>query len=274
MRKMIVFVTLLCLLCTLAVGVNAATAAKSISSYATVSSDGSCQITLTANIHLDSPVDDLTFPLPGNAGNITINGVRARSKMDNGLRQVDVSKVVGKAAGDFTLTFTYSLPDLVKTNEAGLLELQLPLLSGFPYPVQALEFSVTLPGEVTAKPAFSSGYHQANIEKDIYCTTSGATVTGIAQVELKDHEMLKMSLTVSEDMFPQTRIQPPDFQTVNMVATAFFLLALLYWALFLRNLPAWPHIQPESPDGYSAGELGSVLHLRGGDLVEWDFVCV
>ena len=266
MRKMIVFITLLCLLCTLAVGVNAATAAKSISSYATVSSDGSCQITLTANIHLDSPVDDLTFPLPENAGNITINGVRARSKIENGLRQVDVSKVVGKAAGDFTLTFTYSLPDLVKTNEAGLLELQLPLLSGFPYPVQALEFSVTLPGEVTAKPAFSSGYHQANIEKDIYCTTSGATVTGIAQVELKDHETLKMSLTVSEDMFPQTRIKPPDFQTVNMVAMAFFLLALLYWALFLRNLPAWPHIQPESPDGYSAGELGSVLHLRGGDL--------
>ena len=266
MRKMIVFITLLCLVCTLAVGVNAATAAKSISSYATVSSDGSCQITLTANIHLDSPVDDLTFPLPENAGNITINGVRARSKIENGLRQVDVSKVVGKAAGDFTLTFTYSLPDLVKTNEAGLLELQLPLLSGFPYPVQALEFSVTLPGEVTAKPAFSSGYHQANIEKDIYCTTSGATVTGIAQVELKDHETLKMSLTVSEDMFPQTRIKPPDFQTVNMVALAFFLLALLYWALFLRNLPAWPHIQPESPDGYSAGELGSVLHLRGGDL--------
>ena len=31
----------------------------------------------------------------------------------------------------------------------------------------AMEFTVTLPGEITAKPAFSSGYHQANIEKDI-----------------------------------------------------------------------------------------------------------
>ena len=266
MRKMLIFIMLVCLLCTAAVGANAVTAAKSISSYATVTSDGSCQITLTANIHLDSPVEDLKFPLPGNAKNITLNGARARGRLENGLRQVDVSGVIGKAAGDFTLTFTYTLSDLVVTNDAGLLELQLPLLSGFSYPVQALEFSVTLPGEVTAKPAFSSGYHQANIEKDIYCTTSGATVTGTAQVELKDHETLAMSLTVSEEMFPQTRIEPPDFQTVNTLAVAFFLLALLYWALFLRNLPAWPHTQPAPPDGYSAGELGSVLHLQGGNL--------
>ena len=266
MRKITVFITLLCLLCTLAVGTNAVTAAKNVSTYATVSSDGSCQITLTAAIHLDQPVENLRFPLPGNAGNITVNGARARGRLENDLRQVDVSKIVGKTAGDFTLTFTYTLPNLVKPNEAGLLELQLPLLSGFAYPVQALEFSVTLPGPVTAKPAFSSGYHQANIEKDIYCTASGATVTGIAQVELKDHETLAMSLTVPEQMFPQTRIEPPDFRTVNTLGMVFFLLALLYWGLFLRNLPAWPHSQPAPPDGYSAGELGSVLHLQGGNL--------
>lgn len=266
MRKVIIFITLLCLFSTLTVGANAVTAAKNISSYATVSSDGSCQITLTAAIHLDSPVEDLRFPLPGNAANITLNGARARAKTDNGLRLVDVSRVVGKAAGDFTLTFTYTLPNLVKINDAGLSELQLPLLSGFAYPVQALEFSVTLPGPVTVKPAFSSGYHQANIEKDIYFTSSGATVTGIAQVELKDHETLAMSLTVSEEMFPQTRIKTPDLQTVTTLSVVFFLLALLYWGLFLRNLPTWPHTQPAPPDGYGAGELGSVLHLQGGNL--------
>lgn len=266
MRKIILFICLACMLLTMAVGAQAVTGAKSVSSFATVSSDGSCQITLTATIHLDQPVEGLLFPLPGDAENITVNGSRAKSRLENGLHQVDVSAIIGKMAGDFTLTFSYTLPDLVTTNSAGRMQLQLPLLAGFAYPVQALEFSVTLPGQVTAKPAFSSGYHQANIEKDIYCTYNANTIRGFAQVELKDHETLGMTLLVSEDMFPQTWTVAPDYQTVSWLSFACLLLALIYWLLFLRNWPSWPFIQTAAPDGYSAGELGSVLHLRGGDL--------
>ena len=266
MRRVVIFGLLLALVCSLAVGASAATAAKNVSAYATVATDGSCQVTLTATVHLDQVVDGLRFPLPEKASNITVNGARARSRVENGLRQVNLSGVIGKAAGDFTLTFHYSLPNLIVTNEAGLLELQLPLLAGFDYPVQSLEFSVTLPGQVTAKPAFSSGYHQANIEKDIYCTISGATITGMAQVELKDHETLSMSLLVSESMFPQKRISAPDFQVVRTLATVCFVLAIVYWIVFLRNLPLWPSKQPIPPEGYSAGELSSVLHLQGGNL--------
>lgn len=266
MRRLLVLATLLCLICSLAFGASAATYAKSVSTYATVSNDGTCQVTLTATLHLDQSVDNLRFPLPGKAGNITVNGSRASSRVENGVRQVNLSRIVGKAMGDFTLNFTYNLPNLIITNEAALLELQLPLLAGFAYPVQALEFSVSLPGAVTAKPAFSSGYHQANIEKDIYTTTTGATITGTSQVELKDHETLSMSLLVSEEMFPQKRITPPNFQTVNILIGVFIALALLYWILFLRNLPTWPVSRPTSPDGYNAGELGSLLHLQGGNL--------
>ncbi len=266
MRKALVFITVLCVVFSLAVSVNAATYAKNVSAYATVANDGSSQITLSATIHLDQAVEDLRFPLPGKSSNVTVNGSHVGSRMENGLRMVNLSGVVGKAVGDITLHFTYSLPNMVVTNEAGLLELQLPLLSGFAYPVQAMEFSVTLPGQVTAKPAFSSGYHQANIEKDLYCTVSGATITGISQVELKDHETLMMTLLVAEEMFPQTRIVLPDFKTVNILTTLFFLLALAYWALFLRNIPTWPFRKPSPPEGFTAGELGSVLHLKGGDL--------
>lgn len=266
MRKIVLFLCIVCLMCAMAVGASAVTAAKSVSSHTTVSSDGSCQITLTVNIHLDQPVEGLQFPLPGEAGNITVNGSRTKSRLENGLRQVDISDIIGRMAGDFTLTFHYTIPDLVTTNNAGRMQLKLPLLAGFAYPVQALEFSVTLPGQVAAKPAFSSGYHQANIEKDIYCTYSGATIRGFAQVELKDHETLEMTLLVSEDMFPQTWVVVPDNQTMNLLSFVCFLLALVYWFLFLRNLPGWPFIQTAAPDGYGAGELGSVLHLRGGDL--------
>ena len=266
MRRIGLFVLIVCLICSLAVGVGAATAAQTVGSFSTVSSDGSCQVTLTATVRLDQPVADLYFPLPGESTNVTVNGSRARSRVENGLRLVDISGIAGKVAGNFSLTFTYALPDIITTNKAGLLEMQLPMLSGFAYPVQFLEFSVTLPGPVTAKPAFSSGYHQANIEKDIRCTVSGATISGVAQTELKDHETLMMTLLVSEDMFPRTRMITPDFELMGTLTTVFTLLALAYWLLFLRNIPAWPARRATPPDGYNAGELAGVLHLQGGDL--------
>ena len=266
MRRLIVWVCLVCVMLSVSVTASAANAAQSVSSHATVSHDGTCQVSLAVTIHLEQVTEDLRFPLPGKASNITVNGSRAKSRMENGLRQVNLNGVIGKAVGDFTLNFTYNLPNLIVTNEAGLLELQLPILAGFAYPVQALEFSVTLPGEVSAKPAFSSGYHQANIEKDIYYTTTGATINGSAQTELKDHETLSMTLLVSEEMFPQKRVVAPDFKTVSTLTTVFYLLAFGYWVLFLRNLPTWPRRRPQPPEGYTAGELGSLLHLQGGNL--------
>lgn len=266
MRRILVIITLLCVVCGLVVNADAATGAQSIVSSATVATDGSCQVTLIVAIHLDQPVEDLQFPLPKDAEKVTVNGSRAHSRVENGLQQVALSGILGNAAGDFTLTFVYSLPDVIATNEAGLLELQLPMLSGFAYPVQSLEFSVNLPGPVNAKPAFSSGYHQANIEKDISWTVSGTTVTGIAQVALKDHETLSMQLLVSQDLFPQNGLTVRDFRAVSILLTVFSLLTLVYWVFFLRNLPRWPIPSPTPPDGCNAGELGSVLHLQGGNL--------
>ena len=126
MRKFWICAALVCVILLQIFSVSAAPAAKSVSAYATVSPDGSCQMTLTANVYLDGGTDDLQFPLPAKASNITVNGARAHSRMEGGLRQVDVSRVVGKAAGDFTLTFTYQLPNLIVTNDADQLELHLP----------------------------------------------------------------------------------------------------------------------------------------------------
>ena len=266
MRKFIVWLCLACLVLSLSVTASAANTAQKVKADATVSHDGTCQVTMVVTIHLDQVTEGLKFPLPGNASNITVNGTRAKSRGENGLRQVSLSGVVGKAVGDFTLNFSYSLPNLIVTNEAGLLELQLPILAGFAYPVQALEFSVTLPGEVSAKPAFSSGYHQANIEKDITYTTTGATVKGSTLTALKDHETLTMTMIVSETMFPQKRIITPNFKTVSTLTAVFYGLAFLYWAIFLRNLPTWPRRRSQPVEGYTAGEVGTLLHLQGGNL--------
>lgn len=254
------------LLFSLALNVHALSAANNMGVYATISNDGSCSVTLTATLRLDQVEETLKLPLPRNAYGITLNGSRARTQVSGDNRMVDLSGMLGGMVGSFSITLNYTLDDVVHTTQTGELELELPLLSGFSHPVEKLDFSVTLPGEVEQKPHFSSGYHQANIEKDITYTISGATITGRATQELKDHETLVMLLAVPETQFPQTTISLPDFDSLNIAMAVSAVLALLYWLLFLRNTFPRPTVQSAGPNGYSAGELGSVLTLKGADL--------
>ena len=186
MRRIVTFLLAFALMLALAIGASAANSITTAGSYATVTSDGACQVALTATLHLESAQDDLSVLLPADARDVTLNGERVRTAKYNGLRKVDLSKIVGKVAGEFTVTLHYALPDVVNTDENGILQLELPLLSGFDYPISNMEFTVTLPGEITGEPSFSSGYHQADIEKDLTYSVSGATITGKTVKMLKD----------------------------------------------------------------------------------------
>lgn len=242
-----------------------ATGLKNAKSSAIVTSDGRCQITLTAEITVDS-IDGLTFPVPKDASRIYVNGSkRVSSKSAGNSLQLDLSDVYN-GPGTYPLTITYELPNCVEETEHGLI-LRLPLLSGFAYPVENFTFSITLPGENTAKPAFSSGYHQANIEKHLNITEyKGTTITGTALTNLKDHETLEMTLPVSEEMFPQNRIAPPSLTFCIAAIWICLGLGFLYWLLFLRCLPPSYMRSTSAPEGCNAGELGSILCGIGTDL--------
>ncbi len=265
MRRLLVFILLLCLSCGLFAGVQAASAAENVQSFVTVSGDGSCQVTMTVALHLDQPADELKFPLPENATNITLNGKRVRGRVENGVRQIDLSSIAGKTAGNFTFTLVFSVTDLVAEKD-GQMELQLPILSGFAYPVQALTFSITLPGEITEKPAFISGYHQASIENDLSVTTDRNTISGQTLTELKDHETLLLKLPTEATMFPGIHKFSPTSGLFYIIIALLVLLAVAYWVIFLRNFPHFPKARSVPPDGFGAGELGSVLFLQGGNL--------
>lgn len=249
----------------LAMGASGATQANSLSCFATVTSDGSCQVTITATLHLEQSTD-VTFPVPQEATNVTLNGSRVRAAKSDGVRLINLSNALGNLTGDVSVNISYTLRDVVYTTEADTLELRLPLLSGFGFPVNAMDFTISLPGEYPGRPSFSSGYHQTDIEKDMSFTISGATLTGTFAKPLKDHETLTMTLGVSEQMFPRAavQLQSMDFGIGAMIVCA--VLALLYWLLFLRTAPVFSRRTPEPPDGCSAGELGCVLHLQGVDL--------
>ncbi len=265
MRRFWSLILVFAVIFTVAVGVSAASA-PSVGTYATVTQDGSCQVNMTVQIHLDQVASDLKFPVPGEATNITLNGHRVRTQSKNNSRLIDLSDALGNLVGDITVTVSYSLTDVIHTTETEQLQLQLPLLSGFAYPVQSLEFSVTLPGAVDAKPAFSSGYHQADIEKDLTFDVSGATVSGASQKEMKDHETLVMTLIVPEELFPQTRVILPDLQALNIATGVCAGLAVLYWLIFLRCAPFRRTHCHTPTEGLSAGLINSVLNLSGADL--------
>ena len=266
MRRIIPVIFVLAVLLTLAVGAHAASSATHVNTIASVSSDESCNVTMTVTIHLDQPTEKLTFPVPLEATSVTLNGNRVATSQADGAKQVNLSSIAGQVAGDFTFTITYRLNDVVGKNEEDLLELKVPLLSGFAYPVKDLEFTVTLPGEISAKPAFSSGYHQANIEQQLTFRTEGASVTGSSIKELKDRETLTMTLSVTEQMFPQSVIVLQDYSLIYTLMIVSAVLAGLYWLLFLPcGLPRF-RISSAPTDGYTAGQIPSILQLQGADL--------
>lgn len=266
MRRLFLLCVTVLLVLTLTVSASAAVSAPKISFFATVSQDGSCQITQSVTLRLDQVAKDLYYPIPSQATNVTVNGSMASSRVADNVRKVRLDRVLGKITGEVSFSVSYRLHDVVHADENGALQLQLPMLSGFESTVSLLEFSVTLPGGTQMLPAFFSGYHQQNIEKDLTYRVEGATISGSSVAELKDHETLQLLLAVDDTMFPQSLADTRDwtFGAVAMIVCA--VLALLYWLLALRCFPVRREETTEPPEGLTAGEIGCILHMQGMDL--------
>ena len=268
------------LMCIALIGVMALSAsadsyASKVESYVTVNSEGDALVALTATLHLEAPDETLTFPLPPNATSITMNGASARTTKTDTAIEVNVGRATGGLTGDFTVRFDFTLPKAVEVAQTDkkvrFLQLTLPLLNGFRYPVQVLNFVVTMPGEIKYVPNFTSIYRQTSMASDLKVNFDGNMLTGSSLVGLNDHEAVTMTMVVPNEMFPSisTYIREGNPELIPMLAFAG--LALLYWLLTLRT---WPLIRRRNvivPEGISAGELGCHLTLAGGDLTMMAF---
>jgi len=266
MRRVIWAFAAVLLCISLAISASAATGASSITGYATVEKGGGCQVSLTVNLHLEEAVSDLTFPVPGEASGVLLNGSRVSTARANGVRQINLNRITRNVVGDVTVNIQYSLRDVIHAGEDGTYRLELPLLSGFAYPVQHMEFSITMPAPLQVQPGFQSGYHQASIEEYLEYDISGPTVAGKTLQPLKDHETLTMTMQVDETMFPRSFAQTRDYTWSEMAMAVCGTLALLYWIVTMFNRPGFAKLQTEPPQGYSAGVLGNVLTLGGMDM--------
>ena len=268
--RVIFFILCICMLTT---AVSAQTAATDVSSVINVSADGRCMVTMTVRLHFDEPVSGLTFPLPKNAQNVSVNGTSVRtytSATDPDAVLADLSGLNG-VSGDYQMTFSYIISDVIYTQQGELgvkpkLMMEIPLLSGFHYPVKGMSFSVTMPGEITGKPTFTSSYMQTGIESRISTVIGGALINGTLTQGLQDREKLSLVMEVSEDMFPGKMVILREGNPEIIPMSIFGALALLYWIIFMRTWPVFRHDRSLPIEGLTAGDLGSRLTAAGVDL--------
>ena len=260
MRKLI---SLFLCLCLLAFPVFAFDGITSAQSQTVVNSDGTCQVTLTATLQLNS-ASVSTFPLPESAGSISVNGAHAKVSRGNNARNVDISGIVG-GAGTYTLTFRYTLSDTVTADEEGNLTLAVPLLSGFALPIEQLAFSITLPDIPERNPDFTSTYLEI-AESAIDLTIQDNIVSGVTNQRLLDQESLTMTMRVSKDMFPQVATGSWSLDTVDAIMAGFFILALVCWLIVMRCLPPRRCRKSLPTPGLNAGEIPCRLTGQGIDL--------
>ena len=281
MKRFFIFALCLLLVFGMSIGASAfegETRATTVQTIANVSNNGSSQVSSTITLHVETPLEELTYPVPVNATNITLNGSRVLTEKTSQARHVKLTKLLGGMAGDFTFTVGYSIHNAVhpveqeateatgEADTARRLQLDLPLLAGFSYPIDQFQFSINLPGNINNQPTFISGYHQANIEKDLTYSVAGGNVAGRSWIALKDHETLSMRLIATDEMFTQTRAALPSLDTVTTLIYICIGLALVYWIFFLRNFLPLREYPAVAPEGFGAGQLGSVLTTEGTDL--------
>lgn len=253
-----------CLLLSLSLCVSAVAAseATNLRAEAAIGEDGSCAVTLNIQLHLDEIATDLTYPLPAGAKDVLLGGNYVTTHVTESQVLVQLPNLT---AGDYSFTLSYRLEDVLQ-REDGTAQLQLPLLSGFSYPIQSMDFTVRLPGEISGTPAFSSGYHQEHIADTISFTISGNTLSGSVGAQLKDHETLLLTMAVDPEQFPLVTDLEPLLDTWDAVVLVLCLLAIAYYSLTLM-----PQIHGHSrcfspPDGITAGEVGTCMTGTGVDL--------
>ncbi len=250
---------------------SAESSASRIDLYCTVNSDGDCLVSMTVNLKLDAADSALQFPLPRNAEKITMNGSSVPTTRTESRTLVSVGQITGGMTGEFPVRFDYTIPKAVgiaaeTTLQLTKLQLTLPMLSGFEYPVEQFGFVVTLPDDIMGVPTFTSTYQQVGFASNLSLVTSGNMITGTSVNALNDHESVTMTLLVPRDMFPSVRIYQRTGNPELIPMGIFIGAALLYWLLFLRTLPPIRQRSTVPPAGICAGELGCRVTMSGGDL--------
>ena len=267
MRRVATLLSVFLIIICMALPVSAESSAAAYDFRATVENSGVAHVTVLLNLHLDSPQEDLSFPVPSAAYDIRVNGVKPATSRRNNTLLLDLDRILGAVTGDFTLSITYSLPDVVdETEKEGMLLLNIPILSGFSLPIDSASFAVVLPQSPGGRPTLTSTYYQTRIEEHLALDIQENQIQGVISTRILGRDWLSMTLQVHEDMFPQKRRPVWNMDAADLSMIGFGLAALIYWLVFLRCLPSMHGRRSTGPDSTTAGDIGPALTQTQPDL--------
>lgn len=247
-----------------ALPVSAANTAVSVRTTAVVTENSACQVTIDVDIRLDEPARGLKFPLGKNIHSVTLNGAAASVSESGGITSVNLGHLDGKT-GLYSCTIRYTVNSVVAA-ENGKQIITVPLIHGFPYPVEDISFTVTMPREFDTVPSFYSGYHGQDIERQMTTSVRGSVITGRVNQQLKDSETLYLKLTAPAGMFPASQTFGGTLSFDASAMTFCACLALVCWLLTMRFFPRISARQTTAPEGCCAGLTGRFLVHRNTDL--------
>lgn len=267
-----IFILLLCIFL-LTTGVFAADSEiAALKTDAIVAQDGTCRITVTAEISFSGATQTLLLPLGEDATDVSLAGYSYRTRAYNGVTCLIVTSDAG-FSGKQSFTFSYALPCAV-TEQLGSQLFTLHLIPyGWEYAIKQYEVTVAFPSEVTAQPTWTSGYYNDIIDNYLDIQVDGNTVTAQSNTPMRDRETLTMALKFADSPFDLRNLPG---KTVPVVRIAFYILLLLalgYWFFLLRN--PLPHSvrQTTADMEAGAGELPCQLFGEAPDtaacLAHW-----
>lgn len=262
------------LLGAVAMPASAESVASRVDLMCTVNSEGDCLVTMNVTLRLDQAYNSLTFPLPANARDVTLNNSSASTRKTDSAVQVDISRYTRDYVGELPLVFNFMIPEAVKVSrdeiklgEERKLILTIPMLNGFELPVQSLSFIINMPSaEMPNRPNFTSTYRQESVGSDLTYDIDKNQIIGSSKRGLNDHDGITMTMVVPREMFPTVSVYVREGNPELPYIIGFACAALLYWLLFLRTWPLVRSRTSTAPEGITAGELGCRLTLSGGDL--------
>ena len=260
-----IFAMILVLICCmgLTVPAMAQSSAEHIISRTEIFSNGSANVNLQITITFDSPVESPVFPIPADALDPILNGDPATVYTAAASRMVSLKGLTGGRPGTYSFTLSYRLNNILQGRNNAL-QLELQLLSGFPFPIESLQATIILPGEIETQPTVSSGYYQENIRNQLSISVDGNTLTLHANQPLKDYETLHLSMNVSESMFPGTARTLRMLSLMDLAMVVVAILSLVYYLLTMRPRLPRRRPRPDAPDGITAGS--APLWLTGSPV--------
>ena len=237
---------------------------SSIDTDCTLKENGTAAYVQKIEVTFASVMTKFRFGVPADAKDAEVQGWRAKTSEQDGVRYLTVENEAG-FAGTQTFTLTSTLGGLVtKQNEQQLL--QLPLLAPQDYRIAACRFHITMPASFEGQPVFLSDYYGEQLQDTMTVASESSVITGAVNSLVQDHEALSMELSLPEGYFSGRFASGGGGVVLTVITVLLALLTVLYWWRGLRSAPLRVQARTLPPDGVNPGDLPYLLSGGNADF--------